>query len=76
MAKYRLVESIDWDALQGQRVTIELSANYVQVALKDGTLVTLAKAKQVRRPAVKASKPSTAVASLSRYPDDREPEHV
>jgi hypothetical protein len=48
MPRFKLVDGIDWPRLNGQRITVEISANYIVGILRDGTLVTLAKALRER----------------------------
>jgi hypothetical protein len=43
---YTLLEGIEWEALNGQRVTVEVSANWIVFGLPDKTLLKIAKAKR------------------------------
>jgi hypothetical protein len=44
LVKYRLLDTVDWPALNGQRVTLEVSPNYIIAVTRDGALIQLAKA--------------------------------
>ena len=52
MTRYRLLDGIDWDTLNNERITLQISPQYVIAAKRDGSIVVLAKAVQSRvRPA-------------------------
>jgi hypothetical protein len=41
MPRYRMLETVDWDRLNGQRVTVEKSSSYVILVTKEGELVKI-----------------------------------
>jgi hypothetical protein len=46
---YTLQEGVDWEALDGARVLVGVSVNWVTLKLRDGTLIKIARAKGVRQ---------------------------
>ena len=63
MMRYRMLPTVDWDALNGQQVRLEVSPSYVIAVTKDGRLVQLAHVIR-ERPAAKPAlaKPKRAQA--------------
>jgi hypothetical protein len=51
MGRFRMVEDIDWQRLNGSKVTVQVSASYIVLEEKDGSLVKIAKVMHPRRPA-------------------------
>lgn len=49
MTEYRLIKGIDWDALDNERVTLQVSPQYLIAAKRDGSILVLARAVQPRR---------------------------
>jgi hypothetical protein len=68
MPRYRMLE-VNWDALNGQKVTIEKSSSYVILVTRDGALVKIGQAMR-ERPAkspdgLMASRVDEALAALN-----------
>lgn len=57
--EYRLLEGVDWASLDGERVELQVSRNYLQLRTKDGQVVTFGKAKR-QVPAPKPKPPTKA----------------
>jgi hypothetical protein len=49
MPRYRMLDTIDWEALNGRQVRLEVSPSYVMVVTREGQLVTLAQVVRPRR---------------------------
>jgi hypothetical protein len=51
MARYKLVEGIDWERLNGRQVRLEVSANWVMVVTREKEMIQIAQSLRERPPA-------------------------
>jgi hypothetical protein len=49
--RYRLLDTIDWEHLNGRQVRLEVSPHYIIGVTKEGELIQLARALRERPPA-------------------------
>jgi len=51
MRRYRLLDTVDWDALNGQQVRLEVSPTYLIAVTKEGQLIQIGHVIRERVPA-------------------------